>query len=208
MMIRFKAIALIFAYGFAATRLLADVFGIEDHCVAWKAEKRMFFISKSEPVGKNCSIDLEFQAMSGDENLEQTYKLIMKVPIDKFDSGEPDRDEEVQKILRSHVRSDILIETDLMDRKSWVLFWSGEGDGLPVKVWIGEEIYQLNLVPKVDSEYIKGSIKTQFSQFDISRPKVVMGAVASVSDDFELHFQMRKSQIKNSDWLPSNNQKI
>lgn len=193
--------------GFMANPLLADVFSQNDHCVAWKTEKVMFLFKKTEPVGKNCEITTEFQSTDSDTP-EHSYQLTMSVPLDKFDSGDAQRDKDVVELLRGDVRSELLLETDLMDQQSWRQFWAGESMEMPITVWIGEESYRLVIKPEVDGEQIKGAIQTKFLHFNLESPKVAMGVVANVSEDLELHFQIQKDQVKNNDWLKTQDQKI
>ena len=163
--------------------------------VAWKTKKRLFLVKNVEPVGFNTAISFSVK------NVDQSKVILISIPIDQFDSGEPARDKEVIKILKGDIQPVLLFTSDPMsealekslNQAQFVGELKGEFKigGKPFKV-------SFNTVTVNDSRgaVLEGELHTTFSQFEISPPSVAGGLVAKVKDDLTLMFHIYMSDIK------------
>jgi hypothetical protein len=170
-----------------------NLFNANEHCVAWKTSKRMFLVSNSSPIGKNCGIETEALKIKSD------FQLKGIVPVGKFDSGEPSRDSEVEIMLGGELHPNIIIESEplslgklkqLLKEEQLVNgFLTVKGKKNPISIKIK--------ALQTDKEIIYfGSMKTSFSSLGVEPISVVGGVVAKVQDELELLFQFQKSKIK------------
>jgi hypothetical protein len=170
-----------------------NLFNANEHCVAWKTSKRMFLVSNSSPIGKNCGIETEALKIKSD------FQLKGIVPVGKFDSGEPSRDSEVEIMLGGELHPNIIIESEplslgklkqLLKEEQLVNgFLTVKGKKNPISIKIKA------LQTDKEITYF-GSMKTSFSSFGVEPISVVGGVVAKVQDELELLFQFQKSKIK------------
>lgn len=161
--------------------------------VAWMTKKKMFLFKNVEPVGFNTAITV----------LKDVNKktISIAIPIDKFDSGEPDRDKEVIKILKGDVQPELLFTSDAIseDLEKNLLQdqFSGKLNG---ELKIGRKSFKVifNIKNGKDGQrmFIEGDLQTSFTAFEIDPPKVAGGLVAKVSDELTLAFRIYLNDIK------------
>ena len=168
------------------------------HCVAYRAEKTVLFVSTSSVIGKNCDISAQVLPEVGG-----LYHIEVIVPIKSFQSGDEGRDADVAKDLKIDVKPELTFKSKAMSVEEWrALFAKGTFD-LPGELSVGDKSYPI----KVSSEYLQvddqpevdGIAKVKFEDFGISPPKVIAGIVAKTKPDLELHFHLLGSRILGAD---------
>lgn len=165
-----------------------DIFKEGDHCVAYSTEKTMFLMKDVRVVGKNCDIEASMQGGS----------ITIKVPLNKFDSGDSRRDEHVAEILKGDIRDHLLFVSDPVIS----LAKAKEGDLIAIKgkLTIGNEEFPIEtngvVVGNGDNRSVAGSIKTAFANFGMEPPTVAGGIVADVHEGLNLHYRIVLSKVK------------
>ena len=171
------------------------IFEESDHCVAWKTKKRMFLVSSQEPVGKNCSITVSLK-----EDTDGKFALEGVFPIDKFDSGEKDRDAEVLLILGAEKQKNLEFLSSAMTKEEWMnLISSSEAYAMAGKLKIaGKEFdvsFEVETRGEGDNKRYFGHLHSKFSTFNIEPPSVAGGMVAKVRDTLKLSFMFQEAKI-------------
>lgn len=168
------------------------------HCVAYKVEKVVLFISKSEVVGKNCDISAQVLPEVGG-----LYHIEVIIPVRSFNSGDADRDKDVADILKADQKPEMTFRSKAMTADQWkALFTKGDFE-VEGELSIGNKSYPLKLHSKYlttdDGAEVDGIAKVRFSDFDISPPKVVGGVLAKAKPDLELDFHLLSQRILGAD---------
>lgn len=161
-----------------------------DHCVAYKAEKKMFLIRNVTVIGKNCDVSAQVIPQ-----VDGRFAIEMSVPTNNFRSGEPERDKDVAKTLKADVESNIIFRSNPMTADEWKEKIKGGEFPLKGELEIGNEMFPVEAqvqIAKVESNFeADGVIKTKFKDFKIDPPKLVGGIMANVKQDLELHFHIQ-----------------
>jgi hypothetical protein len=170
-----------------------NLFNANEHCVAWKTSKRMFLVSNSSPIGKNCGIETEALKIKSD------FQLKGIVPVGKFDSGEPSRDSEVVIMLGGEAHPNIIIESEplsasklnqiLKEEQMVKGFLTIKGNKNPISI-------KIKATQKDKEITYFGTMNTSFTALGVEPPSVGGGVVAKVRDELDLLFQFQKSKIK------------
>ncbi len=174
----------------------ADIsFPKNQNCVAWKTKKTMFLVKSEEPVGINCSITLTVSSPTA--GLKQ---VLVKVPIDKFDSGEVDRDKEVLLLLKADRQKDLEFLSKEITEAQWPDYLAGKMSVLQGALRIAGESYpvdvQLKKSEDTAQDMLSGSLETTFTAFKIEPPSVAGGVVAKVKDTLTLVFQLNPASLQ------------
>jgi hypothetical protein len=167
-------------------------FPADQNCVAWKASKTMFLVKSQEPVGTTCKLKLE---ITPTETLPTQAGLKLTFPISSFDSGEPDRDKEVQLILKVPEHPNMVVTAEVSkDQKDQII--SGSLKTLSVSVRYGGIEVPLKIdITELTENIVKGVAKTSFTEMKLAQPKVLGGLVAKVHDPLELWFQLNRKEL-------------
>ena len=104
----------LFAALFALGEVPRSMFDFGKHCVAYKVKKKSFSVFSSTVVGKNCDISVQLLPVVGGG-----YQVDVSVPINGFDSGDRDRDQDVRVILKESEQSDIMFHSKVMSEIEW-----------------------------------------------------------------------------------------
>ncbi len=155
-------------------------------CAAWKAKKRMFLVRTLEPVGISCDVKVSWLG-EGNES-----RILIVVPINTFDSGEAERDQEVVKILGGDAHPDIKITSEFLTTEVRSEFESGKTVTVKGEVELaGRKVEKPFLVVRDPAGLVaRVQLQTKFQEFQIEPPTVAGGAVAKVHDVLELHAQI------------------
>ena len=161
--------------------------------VAWMTKKRMFLIKNVEPVGLNTSISI----FKDDDK----KTISIRIPINKFDSGEPDRDKDVVRILKGNIQPDLLFTSDAVNDELEKNIMQDQFSGrLSGQLKIGGQSFPVtfNVKKTKDShgDLLEGELATTFTAFEIEPPTVAGGLVAKVRDDLTLLFRIYLIDIK------------
>lgn len=189
--------ALVFVFGTFAS-VNATVIGEGSHCVAYQAEKVIFFVSSSKVVGMNCDISAQVLPDVGG-----LFNIEVNVPVRSFTSGDTERDKDVMKLLQAEERAEITFRSKAMKVEEWKELFAQKSFKLPGEIVIGKKTFPLT----VDAQYedktgfaeVRGLAKVKMQDFDISPPRVAGGIVVKAKPDLELYFNLVSSRILGAD---------
>lgn len=161
------------------------------NCVAWKTKKRMFLVQTKEAAGVNCDISAEFK-----QSDEGKLLISVSIPINKFDSGEKERDQEVLKILGAETRPRILFSTEISSELVVEKLAQKKTVEIPGTLRIKSKDHDVifKVSKPSESQYV-GKLEGSFSQFSIDPPSVAGGFVAKVYDELDLYFRMENVDV-------------
>ena len=159
--------------------------------VAWKTKKKMFLVKTVEPVGVNTSIKMTKKVFG-----EGQFKIRFDIPIDKFNSGEPKRDEEVVKILKGDKQANLIFTTEVLDYDRFEKIMTQSVSKVTGDLQIGGKSNSITLNLKKNGAFLDGRLKTTFTAFGIEPPTVAGGAVAKVQDMLILMAHLKLDQLK------------
>jgi hypothetical protein len=144
-------------------------------------------------IGKNCSPSVEASST------EDQVRITATIPIRNFDSENSSRDEDVFEMLRGDKQKDLQVRTRPLGKAAFQAMINRGTGVLPADVIIGGDSFPIEIpitVGKIESDiFISGTIKTRFELFKIDPPAIVLGLLANVADELELHYQFQTSRI-------------
>ncbi|HMN69164.1 MAG TPA: YceI family protein [Bdellovibrionales bacterium] len=168
------------------------------HCVAYQAEKVVFFLSKSKVIGKNCDIAAQVLPEVGG-----LYHIEVNVPVRSFNSGDPDRDKDVLKFLKADARPELTFRSKALSANQWRELFGKNDFPLEGELFIGEKSYPITIQShykeKDEMAEVSGSAKVRLEDFGISPPAVAGGVVVKAKPDIELHFNLLSARILGAD---------
>lgn len=170
------------------------------HCVAYKAERDVLLglFSGRSVIGKNCDVAAQVLPEVGG-----LYHIEVNIPVRSFNSDDPDRDQDVQKLLKMEERQELTFRTKALTADAWRdLFAKGDFD-LEGELSIGKKSFPLTIrshyLAKDDAAEVDGVAKVRFKDFDIEPPRVVGGVVVKAKPDLELHVHLVSQRILGAD---------
>ena len=171
-----------------------SVFKSNDHCLAYRTPKKMFFFTKVVVIGKSCEVQARV------EKKEQQVRFIVSVPVDSFDSDNSFRDGQVQEILKVEKHPEVRFESVWMTSLQIKNSLKSGKENLRGKLKLAGRTYPvsftLNLTLVAGKLRIFGHLKTNYSALDIEPPVVGPGGfIANVQDNLELLVQLQNDQI-------------
>ncbi len=189
-------------WGSTASLFSSEVFSVEEHCVAYKTKKRVFFIASVGVIGKNCDISSEVIPEPG--NL---FHVEVSVPILSFESGEVERDRDVAKFLKVESQKNLDFHSESLTLNIWKeKISAGRFDLKGFLKIAGKEypvVAQIEIVENNGGKQmaIQGVISTKFKDFDLKPPRLWGGIGAKVSKDLSLLFQLQPKKILGSSFF-------
>ncbi|MBF0239596.1 MAG: YceI family protein [SAR324 cluster bacterium] len=175
-----------------------SIFQENDHCVAYRTEKEMFFMANVEVIGKNCQVD--FKSQWSDQKDQVTFEVT--VPIHSFDSDNSNRDSEVSEILHAdkypHLR---FTSASLSVDELKTIGETGTGEIAGILEFAGSSFpikFPLTISTTANISLIEGKLVTSFSTFKISPPRVgIGGMIADTKDYLEILLHLRLDRLGN-----------
>ncbi|WP_041468430.1 YceI family protein [Chloroherpeton thalassium] len=171
-----------------------SVFEEDEHGLAYKTEKKMFFLANIHVTGKSNAVVAN--AHFSDDN--ERVQVEITAPIRSFDSGNRDRDKSVFDILKGEEQPNIRFISEWIEREKLAAAINSTIN-VAGEIFIGGEPFQfvfpLELKSKGSHVLIESDIKTSFTDFGIEPPSVGMGGmVAQVLNhiDIVVHLQSNK----------------
>lgn len=168
----------------------------QEHCVQYHTRKTMFLFKKEEVWGSNCSVTAELQK----EGTAAALKIT--IPIEKFDSGNSSRDEDVKNILKYAEHPMMTFVMDKMEIEEMKKMVSSAGEStIPGQLKIGGVSHPVQFKVKVQKDgggaqyWISGKMETTFTHFQIQPPKVGGGLVAKTDDWLELEVALPGAKL-------------
>ncbi|MBK8203351.1 MAG: YceI family protein [Bdellovibrionales bacterium] len=184
--------AAVFALSLGSELGLASdsLFEFSSHCVAYKTKKKILMIHRVNVIGYNCQVSTQIVP-----EIDEKYHFEMQVQARGFESGESERDRDVQKILKAESFPQISFKTSGRSKPEWQALLDKKIFLLEGNLEIGGSSFPVAANVTVDSinkiQIANGSVTRKFTELGISPPKLGMGILASVADKVELHFQIR-----------------
>jgi len=168
---------------------LSQILADKDHCVAYKASKRLFLVRSVQVVGQNCEVSSQILPELGGR-----YLVEVLIPISRFESGEAERDRDVVKLLGRAGRTEVIFRSESMDQETWKKRLSEGVFEVQGKLQIGEQFYDVKAQAQIHQgpggPEVEGVIKARFQDFELKPPAMGMGLMAKVGRDLELHFRL------------------
>jgi hypothetical protein len=182
----------------------------DSNCVRWVVQKRMFLVKEIKVAGYNCAIKLavssdsesQSPATSGKAGESATSttrttnrKVSVSIPLDRFDSGEPERDEAVTDLLKNKSGKHIQFTTSALNSEQWQALANGTLKRIDGMLDISGRSMPITVSLRYDSTRIFGDVRTAFSRLQIPPPVVAGGAIAKVRDSLRLEFRIARSTV-------------
>ncbi|NJL24538.1 MAG: YceI family protein [Calothrix sp. SM1_5_4] len=168
------------------------------HCVAYRAQKVMFFISRSEVIGRNCEVSAQVLPEVGG-----LYHIEVNVPLRGFSSGDADRDRDVMHLLKVEKRPELTFRTKALSAEGWRKLFATKVFDIEGELFIGDKTFPLKLrthySENADVAEVDGVASVAFKDFAMSPPTVAAGVVARAKPDLELHFHLLSQRILGAD---------
>lgn len=181
------------------------------NCVRWVAQKRMFLVKELEVVGHNCSIQVEVTIPHNRTESTQTQtsntieatvdpsrSVSVIIPLNRFDSGEPERDLTVTKLLGSQRAPNIKVQTSVIDPQQWLGLSKGTLKALDGTMTINNVPHPITMSLRYDTTHIYGSVHTRFSTLKLQPPTVAGGAIAKVRQALRLEFKLTRTALSSA----------
>src|SRR5262249_7763169 len=146
------------------------------------------------PVGISCKVTSLLKKTSAKEGYAE-----IRVPIQSFDSGEPDRDKTVVEILHADKQPDLILRTKTLPLSELEGLWSKKSCTVDGEMEMGGKKFALTIpfetTQEAQTAVLRGKIETTFTAFGLNPPAIAGGLVAQVKDELELHYQLRRDQF-------------
>ena len=178
------------------------VFTADEHCLAYKTQKTMFFFAGVKVIGKSCEVNAEIHWNDTGEQAQ----VEVSAPVTSFDSGNYFRDGDIPEILRADLTPNIRFistwqsRTDLqkmLDNQRTEVSGNLEvaGNVFPVK-------FDLNFNKQSGFVLIEGKLITSFSALKVEVPTVGPGGLLAKPEDYlELLVHLRSDKISGAEKL-------
>ena len=164
-----------------------SLFDHGQHCVAYRAKKTMFLVRSVQVVGRNCEVSTKIIPIPGGKSYFEAT-----VPVSEFESGESQRDRDVRKVLKASTHPNMVFRSEERTMEEWKAIQPGAPIQLKGELEIGGKKTpiqaQAQLVRTEGGLEIDGVVKTRFEDLGLKPPQLVMGLMAQVKQDLELHF--------------------
>lgn len=180
-------------------------------CVRWVVQKRMFLVKEIKVAGYNCTLGLAVKTSSPPQPAPAvapvvtptqpkpaptTHIVSVTIPLNGFDSGEPDRDEAVTALLGGKRSPNLRFTTKPLSGQQWQSITNGTLKQVAGTLDVNGRAMPMTLALRYDSTYIFGDIRTAFSRLRITPPVVAGGAIAKVRDPLRLEFRLARASLE------------
>jgi len=186
-------------FGFAALlggNLLhaEEVFQQEDHCLAYRTEKTMFFFVDVEVVGKTCELTARVEKTGEQVRFEVSF------PIHSLDSGNGFRDGDVAEILAGEAHPEFrFVSASLTLEQVRKVLKQGATELPGVLEFAGQPHpvgFPIELSRQSGAWVVTGKLVTSFTELGLELPTVAGGVVADAQDYLELLVHLRFDQVR------------
>ena len=182
------------------------VFTTDEHCLAYKTEKTMFFFADIEVIGKSCDVKSEIRWK---DNTEQA-QVEISVPVKSLDSANSSRDEQMPEILKAELSPDIRFISTWLSRMDMQKMLKEQNAEVPGKLEVAGNTFPvkftLNFTDQGRIFLIEGKLITSFSNLNIEVPSVgPSGLLADTRDYLELLVHLQSDKINGADKIAIRN---
>ena len=138
------------------------VFAPEEHCLAYKTVKTMFFFVDVDVIGKSCNVTAE---MLWEESGEKA-QVEVSVPVKTLDSGNALRDGDIPEILKADLTPNIRFVSEWLEKSAWDKMMEGQlpevSGNLEVAGGIFPVKFALSFSKQAGFLLVEGQLKTTF----------------------------------------------
>ena len=200
-----KNIITIFATGILLTlgvqAIFAEepVFAPEEHCLAYKTEKTMFFFVELKVIGKSCDVTAKMRWNASGEKAQ----VEVSVPVNTLDSGIAMRDADIHEILKTELTPNIRFVSEWLEKSAWGKMLEGQlpevSGNLEVAGGIFPVKFSLSFAKQAEFSLVEGQLKTTFTTLKIVVPAVAGGFIAEPQDELELLLHLHLDKISGAE---------
>jgi polyisoprenoid-binding protein YceI len=198
--IRFaSAVAAISVIAGAATAAAQERFAPSDHCLAYRATKRVALVRTVEVVGRNCEPRAWVRwTAAGEANIE------VDAAVRGFRSGNGRRDRHVAEILDADRHPEVRFRAGPLSEPQVRRLLAGEAVRVDGTLEMGGRsravTFSLRTVREAEHATIRAEAQTSFSALGIEVPKVGPGGfVADAHDAVMLLAHLRLDRVEGAD---------
>ena len=160
----------------------------------YHVRKKMFLVKSELVWGLNCEIAAEIQKEGGMVSVKMT------IPVEKFSSGNEDRDEDVKSILKYAEHPRMIFSSEKIRFESLRTALDQGGDlRVSGALKIGGKDFPVTFQVRAKREgqniIFSGQTEVSLSHFEISPPRMLGGLVANVEDWLELSFNVHSRHV-------------
>ena len=179
-----KVISIFFGLVITAFATADDSIESTANWVKWHAKKRMFLVSKQNPVGINEKIEASLVRD------KQYYMLNVEIPLAHFNSEEMDRDAEVVQMLKGDIEKSLVFQSKNYTQAELIAMLQTVSHKVPGKLRIGDKWYDTEFDVEIRGSQLSGSMESKLSKFDIDPPSMLGGLMVKVEDYIKLSVQL------------------
>lgn len=188
----FSRLLLILAFTFSGLASAADApsWQADKSGVAWVVNKRQFLVMNKEIYGYN--YDVKTSVRPEGEN----YQIVMEIPVDKFSSGEADRDKEVAVILKGDVSKTMTFTSAPYSKADFQKILTKQTKAIVGDLEIGKTKSPVSFDISYEGDaFLLGSVTTKMSHLGVEAPAAGGGLVLKISDDLKLLVRLQLKDI-------------
>ncbi|MBC8220796.1 MAG: YceI family protein [Proteobacteria bacterium] len=198
--------AIMLTLGSQAAFAEENVFAPDEHCLAYKTEKSMFFFDGVEVIGKSCEVKAEIRWQDSTEQAQ----VEVSVPVTSLDSANSFRDGEMPEILKAELSPNIRFISNWLSRTDMQKMLENQsadfsgmlevaGNTFPVK-------FALSFKDQGAFYLIEGKLITSFSELKVEVPTVGPGGLLAEPRDYlELLVHLRSDKISGTEKIALSN---
>ena len=180
------------------------IFAPEEHCLAYKTVKTMFFFADVAVIGKSCDVTAKMHwAESGEK-----AQVEVSVPVKTLDSGNEFRDGDILEILKTNLNPNIRFVSEWLEKSTWAKMMEGQlpevSGNLEVAGGIFPVKFTLSFAKQAGFILVEGQLKTTFSALNVDVPLVAGGLIADPKDELELQLHLRLDKIAGAEKIKNN----
>ena len=152
-----------------------NIFTPDEHCLAYKTEKTMFFFAGVEVNGKSCEVKAEIRW----QDFTELAQMVVTVTVKSLDSANSFRDEHMPELLKSELSPNIGFISTWMSRTDIQKIMEEQNVEIFGILEVAENTFPvnftLNFTDQVKFFLIKGKLITSFSSLKFRCRKWVRG---------------------------------
>ena len=161
-----------------------QIFSPEEHCLAYKTVKTMFFFADVVVIGKSCDVTAEMHwKVSGEK-----AQVEVSIPVKTLDSGNALRDGDIPEILKADLTPNIRFVSEWLEKSAWDKMMEGQLPEVSGNLEVAGGIFPVKFVLSFSKQagffLVEGLLITRFSGF-----------IADPQDELELLLHLRLDKI-------------
>ena len=174
-----------------------QIFVLDDHCLAYKAQKTVFFFfDEVEVIGKTCEVVAKVHW----KDFGEQGQLEVYAPVTSFESGNSFRDRDISEILKAKLTPNIRFSSNWLSRKVLLNMLETQNTEVSGSLEIAGNTFlvkfPLNSTVIGERVLIESELITSFSALKIELPIVGPGGLLAETKDYlELLVHLRSDKF-------------